>query len=69
MPLVSYWLSMRPFQTCGTKYDCDITTDHGWKIVLKLDGLMAIGVLQQSQPSTDDFTDVVVSADFDLVAD
>ena len=69
MPLVYFWLSMRPSHTSGTKYDFDITTDRGWKMALKLDGLMAIGVLQQSQPSTDDFTDVVVAADFDLVAD
>jgi hypothetical protein len=34
-----------------------------------LDSLLALGVLEQSQSSTDDFTDVVVAAAFDLVAD
>jgi hypothetical protein len=36
---------------------------------LELDGLLALGVLEQTQSSTDDFTDVVVAATFDLVAD
>ena len=34
MPLASHWLSVRPYHTYGTKHDRDITTDHGWKIVL-----------------------------------
>jgi hypothetical protein len=36
---------------------------------LELDSLLALGVLEQSQSSTDDFTDVVVAAAFDLVTD
>jgi hypothetical protein len=35
---------------------------------LELDGLLALGVLKQAQSRTDDFTDVVVAAAFDLVA-
>jgi hypothetical protein len=35
---------------------------------LELDIPLALGVLEQSQPCTDDFTDVVVAAAFDLVA-
>jgi hypothetical protein len=34
-----------------------------------LDSLLALGVLEQSQSSTDDFTDVVVAAACDLVED
>jgi hypothetical protein len=36
---------------------------------LELDGLLALGVLEQAQSSTDDFADVVVATAFDLVAD
>jgi hypothetical protein len=34
-----------------------------------MDGLLALGVLEQSQSRTDDFTGVVVAAAFDLGAD
>jgi hypothetical protein len=36
---------------------------------LELDGLLALGVIEQSQSSTDDFAGVVAAAAFDLVAD
>lgn len=36
---------------------------------LELDGLQALGVLQQAKPGTDHFADVVLAAAFDLVTD
>ena len=36
---------------------------------LGLDGLLALGALEQAQSSTDDFADVVEAAAFDLVTD
>jgi hypothetical protein len=36
---------------------------------LELDGLLALGVLEQAQTGADNFTDVVVAAAFNLVAD
>jgi hypothetical protein len=34
-----------------------------------LDGLLTLGVLEQAQSRTDDFTGVVIAPAFDLVAD
>jgi hypothetical protein len=49
----------------ATSFACDDIVSQR----LELDGLLALGVLEQTQPSADDFADVVVAAAFDLLAD
>jgi len=50
---------------CATGFACgDVISQR-----LELDGLLALGVLEQLQSGADNFADVVVAAAFDLVSD